>query len=111
MGLILVTGMPLQPHSCVCCGKGPRDENGEVRDNVFAEAVDINWGDSVYICPECGFVIGGLYGMLREDEVEELQRELKKLEGVEDKYKKLNERVKKILAGNKAKKEVKDGTG
>src|SRR4051812_29773187 len=106
MGLILVEGMPLQPHNCVCCGKGPRDENGDIRENVFAEAIDINWGDSVYICPECGIVIGGLYGMLREDEFEELTNRLEELEGIEEKYDQLNERVRRILEGNKARKEV-----
>lgn len=108
MGLILVTGMPLQPHSCVTCGKGPRDENGEIRENVFAEAVDINWGDSVYICPECGLVIGELYGMLSEQDAETLRDRVKELEEYEQKYNDLSKRVKKILEGNKARKEVKE---
>lgn len=106
MGLILVTGMPLQPHSCVCCGKGARDESGNIRENVFAEAVDINWGDSVYICPECGLVIGELYGMVSPDDVEDLRLKVKELEDFEEKYNELNARVKKILEGNRAKKEV-----
>src|SRR4051812_26897033 len=106
MGLILVDGMPLQPHACICCGKGPRDENGDIRENVFAEAIDINWGDSVYICPECGIVIGGLYGMVTEEDVEEDKRKLKKLEDIEDRYDKLNKRVRKMIDGNKARKEV-----
>lgn len=112
MGLILVSGMPLQPHCCVVCGKGPRDESGNIRENVFAEAVDINWGDSVYICPECGTVIGELYGMVPPDDVEELQRKADAYDELEDKYIQLNARVRKILDGKKARKEViENGTG
>lgn len=112
MGLIMVTGMPLQPHSCVLCGKGPRDENGEIRDNIFAEAIDVNWGDSIYICPECGHIIGGLYDMVTEDEVEELQRKADALDVLQEKHDALNNRVRKILDGGKARKEVvESGTG
>lgn len=106
MGLILVSGMPLQPHTCVTCGKGPRDESGNIRENVFAEAVDINWGDSVYICPECGTVIGELYGMLREDDVEDLRKKADAYDELEKKYDKLNKRVKQMVKGARAKKEV-----
>lgn len=106
MSLILVTGMPLQPHTCVCCGKGPRDETGEIRENVFAEAVDINWGDSVYICLECGTVIGQLYGMADEEQVSNLRAEVNELKEIKKKYEKLSKRVKQMLKGNQARKEV-----
>jgi hypothetical protein len=108
MPLVLVDGMPLEPHACVCCSKGPRGGDGEIRKNIFAEAVDINWGDSVYICPECAVRMAELMGYVTPEDAEELKRRIKELEEIEQAHEALKERVHKILEGNRAKKEVVD---
>jgi hypothetical protein len=41
---------------------------------AFREGVDINWGDSLYICCSCARVIGGLFGMMDPDEVKALRK-------------------------------------
>lgn len=106
MSLVLVTGMPLEPHACVVCARGPRDNDGNIRENVFAEAVDINWGDSVYVCPECAGLMANLFGYLAPDDVKELEARVKELEETEVDYKKLKKRVKTMLDGGRARKEV-----
>lgn len=106
MGLKLVTGMPLEPHACVCCAKGPMVD-GEIREHIFAEAVDINWGDSVYICPDCVRVMAELYGFRTPEDVKELTDRIAVLEEMEEAHEKLKKRVGKMLEGARAKKEVK----
>jgi hypothetical protein len=106
MALVLVTGMPLEPHSCVCCGGGSRDADGEIDQSVFAEAVDINWGDSVYICRTCVRVIAELFGFRTPEDVKELEDKIEALKEYKKKYKKLDERVKTMLDGARARKEV-----
>jgi hypothetical protein len=56
-----VTGMELIPHACVLCANNPVDEtSGEQQDCIFAPGVDVNWGDSVYICKSCAEIIADL---------------------------------------------------
>lgn len=108
MGLVLITGMPLEPHSCVCCGGGPRDADNEIVEAVFAEGVDINWGDSVYICKVCSQVIAELWGFTSPDDTEKLKATIKSLEDYEERFNNLNEKVRKMLEGARARKDVKD---
>lgn len=108
MALVLVEGMPLEPHSCVSCGGGPRDADSNIMEVAFAEGVDINWGDSVYICASCARVIAELYGFRTPEDVEELNKEIERLKEVEKKHKKLEKRVKTMLEGARARKKVTD---
>lgn len=106
MALVLVKGMPLEPRSCVCCGGGPQTTEGEIRECVFAEGVDIDFGGSVYICPVCVRVMAELYEFKTSEEVEKLNERLEELKDIEKKYKKLNKRVKAMVEGTRARKEV-----
>lgn len=106
MSLVLVHGMPLVPHSCVSCGGGPQTTEGEVKDCIFVEAVDINWGDSVYICPTCVRVMAELYGFATPEDMEKKDKKIEELEEVQEQYKQLKKRVKRMLDGGRARKEV-----
>ena len=77
MGWKLVTGMPLQPHACIACGQNPSDVEGRPKEALFAEAVDVDWGNSVYLCASCQNVIVELVTGKTIEEVEKLKDELK----------------------------------
>jgi|SRR5450755_2614311 len=62
MTLCLTTGMPLQPCTCLLCGTTPMEDDGTLKRAIFAEGVDVDWGNSVYICWECGELIADLVG-------------------------------------------------
>lgn len=110
MALVLVKGMPLEPHSCAACGGGPRDGDGNIVEAVFAEAVDINWGDSLYICKTCSRVIAELWEFETPEEVEKLKKRIEELEAIEEAHEVLKARVRKMLDGSRARKEVADAT-
>lgn len=110
--LELVKGMELTPQACVLCANNPVDEvTGEQQEHIFAPGVDVNWGDSVYICNSCGQIIADLLGRVTtvgfdklKGENEELKEELEGLKVEHEKAKKLLERV---ADGRRAEKAVK----
>lgn len=67
MPLTRVQGMPLLPHTCILCGQGPTDNEGNQQTVIFAEGVDVDWGNSVYICGECGEIIADLMGRVTRE--------------------------------------------
>ena len=110
MGWVL-DDMRLKPYCCAACGSTPRDDGtGEQLKAAFREAVDINWGDSLYICSSCGRVIGELFGMMSADEaarvVAENDRLKSELEGAQEDLRTLQGRVDRMLDGKKAVSEV-----
>lgn len=115
MPLVVVKGMELSPNACVLCGSNPGDENtGEPKKAIFAEGVDIDWGNSVYICWECGNVIADIVGRSTKEGFDKLEADNEELQ---EKYDELLERyeadhelVERIRSGNDAIKKVKAGT-
>lgn len=105
-----VKGMKLPPQHCAACGNTGEYTEDEVPDAYFAEAVDINWGQSLYLCDTCVRILGELRGMLDVDKVEKLRGELKEtteeLGELQVSYDALQDRVSRMLDGVKAKKEV-----
>ena len=92
----------------MACGGGPRtDAEGDIKDCVFVEAVDINWGDSVYLCPTCVRVMAEMYGFATPEDVEKLDKKIEELEEYKKKYEKLNKRVQDMLKGSRARDKVK----
>lgn len=106
---VAVTGMKLKPYCCIACGSTPVDEDGP-RQAYFCEAVDVNWGDSLYLCESCVRVLGELAGMLSLDDSKDLKRNLESSKQREDELKEelatLQGRVDRMLDGVRAKKEV-----
>lgn len=73
MGLRRVQGMPLMPHTCLLCGQGPTSNDGATRDVIFAEGVDVDWGNSVYICWECAELIADLVKRVTREGFDKLE--------------------------------------
>jgi hypothetical protein len=105
-----VKGMKLKPNCCVACGStGEMTEEGPP-DAYFAEAVDVNWGDSVYLCESCVRVLGELAGMASTENYDKVKKELAKTKKERADFKelsqKLEKRIDRMLDGNKAIKEA-----
>jgi hypothetical protein len=111
MRWIKTSGMKLKPYNCAACGSTPQKEDGSgPEDAVFREGVDINWGDSLYLCKTCVRIVGELMGMAEPHEVSELKRKLKdsedENESLTEDLNTLQSRVDRMLDGARAKKEV-----
>jgi hypothetical protein len=109
----VVPAMHLKPYRCIACGSTPRDTSHPKRPQLqayFAEGIDVNYGDSVFLCEECVKVLGQLRGMVDVDVHEKL---IKLHDGLVRAHQKLVEeydtqesRIERMLDGVKAKKEV-----
>lgn len=112
--LELVKGMELIPQACVLCANNPVDEiTGEQQEHIFAPGVDVNWGDSVYICNSCGHIIADLLGRTTVEGFDRLEAEnegLKKAYAkLEEKHEKAKAFIERIKDGGKAISDVKKG--
>lgn len=79
--MFLVERMTMAPCVCLTCGKGntPDGRTGEIGPYVDL-AVEYNWGDSGYMCGDCGGKMAVLLGWISPDTEQELQRQIAKLE-------------------------------
>lgn len=112
--LELVKGMELIPQACVLCANNPVDEiTGQQQEHIFAPGVDVNWGDSVYICNSCGQIIADLLGRATVEGFDKLKAENDELKGeyldLREKHDRAKAFIERIKDGNKAVKEVKSG--
>jgi hypothetical protein len=112
--LELVTGMELTPQACILCANNPVDEvTGEQQQHIFAPGVDVNWGDSVYICNSCGQIIADLLGRATTDGFDKLTNKYDELLqehiDLQEKHEKAKAFIERIKDGNKAIKDVKSG--
>ena len=77
---VLVERMIDTPPYCMFCGCGNvEDENGDIGP-FLSTPIDRNWGDSCYICEDCGVAIGSMFGSVSPDEAKDLRREIKSLQ-------------------------------
>lgn len=104
--------MHLKPYRCIACGSTPRDTAHPNRPQLqcyFAEGIDVNYGDSVFLCEECVKVLGQLRGMVDVEDHEKLKNSydllLGKYEQLEDDFEEQESRINRMLDGVKAKKE------
>lgn len=110
--LEIVQGMKLTPQACVLCANNPVDEiTGEQQYAIFAPGVDVNWGNSVYICMSCANIIADLIDRSTQEGFDKLKKENEELTEELEELKTQHERAKKLLEkvaeGRKAEKEVK----
>lgn len=109
--IVLHEAMRLKPYKCTSCGGTPRDEEGNNLPACFVEGVDVNWGDSLYICDSCVRVMGQLIGMETVENSEKLRRKLSEVETElkqeKDLHEELKDRVDRMIDGKKAVQEVK----
>lgn len=113
MTFSLTTGMPEQPNTCLTCGCNPTNPDGSQMQAVFAEGVDIDWGNSVYICWECANLIADLMGRVprafsdkTEEELDELHKEHSELV---EQHAQLQALVDKIREGGAAQRTIRAG--
>jgi hypothetical protein len=108
----LTQGMPLQPNCCIACGSTPIDDEGVPDAAAWATGIDVNWGDSVYLCRTCVRVAAGLFGMMTDDEAEKMREELQGLREehseLEREHAKLSAFVGRMRDGAQAKKQAKE---
>lgn len=111
MPLTIVHGMELQPNTCLLCNSNPVDDEGNQKRAIFAEGVDVDWGNSVYICEECADLIADLVGRSTREGFDRLVQEVEELQEKYDellaKYEENSELVDKIRSGSDAIKKVK----
>jgi hypothetical protein len=50
------------PGDCFICSCRPVDEEGELREFIYPEGMDINWGETPYICWDCAGIMADLIG-------------------------------------------------
>src|SRR4051812_40602833 len=76
----LVERMTGSPPNCFNCGKGntPDGDTGEIGPFLDLQR-EVNWDDDVYLCEDCALEIGAIFGMKTPDEVQDLERAVRKL--------------------------------
>ena len=76
----LVERMTQSPPNCFVCGRGNTPDSDGVIGPFLDLERDVNWGDSTYLCPDCGVQIGGNFGMESPHGVQSLKAEIATLE-------------------------------
>lgn len=112
--LEVTVGMPMIPHSCILCANNPVDENtGQQQEAIFAPGVDVNFGDSVYICAACADIISDLRGRVTQSGFARLEEKHETLEknyiALVEKYERAEGLLKRIRDGKKAVTEARGG--
>lgn len=110
---VAVPHMHLKPYKCVGCGGTPRDDEVEGRPNLqayFCEGVDIDWGNSLFLCGNCVRVLGELRGMVGVGDhakvVKKLEETESELTQTREDLEKAQDRIARMLDGVAAKKEA-----
>lgn len=94
-----VKGMKLTPNACVLCSNNPVDEQtGKQQDAIFAPGVDVDWGNSVYICKSCVEIMADLFDRVTVEGFDRLVDENKRLEKAYEKLQKNHDRAEALLA-------------
>jgi hypothetical protein len=111
MSISIVDKFEQQPAVCMHCGSsGVNEEVDEPK--IELVGIDINWGDTPYLCGECVKMICDLADRKTQREFNGLSQELQEardtIEELEDKNETLQAKVDKILEGSRAKKELRE---
>jgi hypothetical protein len=101
--------------TCIICNCMPVDETKETRPPLpmfHAVGVDVNWGEDCNICKICAGVMADMMGRPDELKVAKLSRQFRALKESYDeqteRFDKYREKVRELVAGTKAKKELKE---
>jgi hypothetical protein len=103
--------MPDLPGCCAVCGSNPVDLEGNQQQALWAEGVDIDWGNNLYLCWECVDIIADLGGRATKVGFDELQAKYDALleahAELEKEHEELQETVEVIKAGAAARRRLK----
>ena len=104
--------------TCIICNGMPVDETKETRPPLpmfHAVGVDVNWGEDCNICKICAGVMADLMGRPDELKVRKLSNQFQALKADHDdlieRFDEYREKVKSLVAGKKAHKELKEIEG
>jgi hypothetical protein len=102
--------MDLQPGCCAHCGQTPTNDDGTYKEALFTEGVDIDWGNALYTCWDCGEIIADLMGRATRGGFDDMQKELEALkvqyEALLERHEEQQVLVDKVREGVTAKKEL-----
>jgi hypothetical protein len=104
--------MPETPQCCVACGGNPADFEGNQRQALWAEGVDIDWGSMLYLCWDCAEIIADLVGRATRGGFDDLTKRhealLEEHARLESEHERLLELVNKIRDGGTARRKLKE---
>lgn len=115
MPIIEVEAMTEQPGTCMNCG-GSSFVDGELQRPIFEfQGIDINWGDTPYICAECVKILCDLAGRVTHEEHDEVvatrDQLSEQLTTLGEEHEELKSRVNRMLDGARARREQKEAAG
>lgn len=115
MPIIAVETMSEQPGTCMACGNSGLVD-GEIQHPIVEmQGIDINWGDTPYLCAECVNVVCDLAERVtqkdHEDVIAERDHLSEQLTQLQEEHQSLQNRVTRMLDGRKAIKEQKEAVG
>lgn len=104
----MVPAMDQQPACCLLCNQTPT-RNGKPLPSATVRGLDVNWGDSVFICWNCINIMADLVGRVDQDKAKKSAERNKFLEKrltqVSKELSDAEDRIERMLDGNKAVKE------
>ena len=107
-----IDGMPESPQCCVACGGNPSDFEGHMQQALWAEGVDIDWGNMLYLCWECVQIIADLAGRATKEGFDKLDVQLNELqqryEELEAEHAAQEELLQRVRDGAAARKQIKE---
>lgn len=89
----------LPPGDCFICSSRPVDEHGEPYEFVYPEGMDINWGETPYICRDCCGIIADLIGRPDEEKIKAAVRGARLQKKHNEKLVDQNEELTKLMKG------------
>lgn len=99
VNLELVGGPSKPPATCMFCASNPRDDEGNSLPMVEAVGMDINWGETPYICWTCCGLIADLVDRPESAKVEAVFRGAKLQKKHNEKLVKQNDELRKVTEG------------
>lgn len=101
-GAIVLTDRITQPPGCcLLCASNPVDETKAEKPLlpfIHVPGLDVNWGDSVYICWNCAGVMADLLGRPAEEKVKAVLRGAKLQKKANEKLVKEVEELRSVVA-------------
>jgi hypothetical protein len=99
--IVLTEHVTQPPGCCLLCAGNPVDETKEdhpLLPFIHVPGLDVNWGDSVYICWNCASVMADLLGRPDSEKVKAILRGAKLQKKANGKLVKEVDELKKLLA-------------
>jgi hypothetical protein len=97
---------------CTACGQVPKDDDGPLP-AYNAVGVDVDWGNHLFICATCAGILAELHGCATPEETVKMKKVMKlqaaSIEAAEKKLREQQDKIDRVVAGAKARKELKNG--